>query len=235
MQAKLVAIPASIAAAVWLAACGTSPPQAHPATMTVTVATPAPTTSSTPAAAPPPVAVGQTAIDGAFAFTVGRSDTDNIVAWDEPGQVNAQGIFVIVHMQVENVGRSSQTYSADYQRLSDGEGRQFSPDLRASQQLSERGGTDINPGNKAYEGLVFDVPDGTQPNQYVLLVHGSLDSHGATLSIPPPPPPKIFAPTADDDQRFLEKLASDPYVPLSGRLPVWAANPALAVKAGRDS
>ncbi len=203
--------------------------------MTVTVATPAPTTSSAAAVRPSPVAVGQAAIDGAFAFTVKSSDTDTIVDWDEPDQVNAQGTFVIVQMQVANIGRSSQRYSADVQRLLDNEGRQYSPDLRASQHFSERSGSDINPGNKAYEGLVFDVPSETQPSQYALLVHGSLDSPGIALSIPPPTPPKVFAPTADDDQRLLEKLASDPYVPLSGRLPVWTANPALAVKAGRDS
>ena len=203
--------------------------------MTVTVATPAPAPSSSPTVAPTPVAVGQEAIDGTFAFTVKSSSTDNVVDWDENDQVNAQGIFVFVNMQVENIGRSSQTYSADYQRLVDSEGREYSPDRRATmQQYAGHVDIDINPGNTTSAGLVFDVPDGTQPSQYVLLLHGSPDSRGVTLSIPTPPPPPMFAPTPDDDQRFLQKLASDPRVP-RGRSPVWTANPALAVNAGRDA
>ena len=237
MGAKLVAVPVPITVAVFLAACtAPAPPQTqHTATMTVTVPTPASAPPSAPPVAASPIAVGQKAIDGAFAFTVKSSRTDDVVDWDEPGQVNAQGIFVLVDIQVENLGRSSQTYSADYQRLLDSDGRQYSPDRRATtQQYSGHIDIDINPGNTASAGLVFDVPNGTQPSQYVLLVHGSLASPGVTLSIPPEPPRPTFAPTADDDQRVLEKLASEPYVP-SGRLPVWTANPALTIKAGRDT
>jgi hypothetical protein len=171
-----------------------------------------------------------------LAFTVKRSSTDTVVDWDQPGQVNAQGIFVLVDMQVENVGRSSQTYSADYQRLLDSEGRQYSPDRRATmQQSAGHIDIDINPGNKASTGLAFDVPAGAQPSQYVLLVHGSPDSDGVTLAIPPEPPRPIFAPTADDDQRFLDKLRSDEPVIFGQSAPVWTANPGLAINAGRDS
>ncbi len=94
----------------------------------------------------------------------------------------------------------------------------------------------LNPGNTAPAVLVFDVPNGTQPNQYVLLLHDSVDSHGVRLSIPPPPPPRTFAPTADDDQRFLVKLASDNgrYLPY-GVTPIWIANPALAINVAYDA
>jgi hypothetical protein len=98
--------------------------------MTVTVATPAPAPSS-PTVAPTPVAVGQQATDGTFAFSVKSSSTDNVVDFDEPDAVSPQGIFVFVNMQIENIGRTAQTYSADYQRLVDGKGREFSPDMRA--------------------------------------------------------------------------------------------------------
>jgi hypothetical protein len=209
--------------------------------MTVTVTTPAPASSpsappSAPTPASPPVKVGEKGIDGTFAFTVKGSRTDEVVDWDEPDAVNAQGIFVFVTMQIENIGSSSQTYSADYQRLVDSQGREFSPDMRAmTVEDVKQNRIDINPGNTASAGLIFDVPSGTQPNQYVLRLHGSPYSDGVTLSIPPEPPRPVFAPTADDDQRFLQKLASDPYRPLDGRLPVWTANPGLAVNAGRDS
>jgi hypothetical protein len=116
--AKLFAVLVSITVAVFVTACSTPPPPTpHTATMTVTVPTPAPAPSSAPTVAPPPVAVGQQAIDGTFAFTVKGSSTDDVVDFDEPDAVYPQGIFVFVNMQIENVGRSSQTYSADYQRL----------------------------------------------------------------------------------------------------------------------
>lgn len=137
MGAKLVAVPVSITVAVFLAACST-PPTPHPATMTVTVATPAPASSSpsapssSPTVAAAPVAVGQTAIDGTFAFTVKGSDTDDVVDFGEPDAVYPQGIFVFVNMQIENIGRSPQAFAADYQRLLDSEGREYSPDMRAT-------------------------------------------------------------------------------------------------------
>jgi Domain of unknown function (DUF4352) len=199
---------ASITVAVFLTACSTPAPLTpSPATKTVTVAIPAPAPSSSPTVAPTPVAVGQTAIDGAFAFTVQSSRTDNVVAFDEPDAAYAQGVFVIVGMKIENIGRSSQTYSADNQRLVDSEGREFSPDMHAMI-LVKQTRIDINPGITTSAGLVFDVPSGTQPNQYLLLIHASPGSEGVTAAIPPPPPPPTFAPTADDDQRFLTKLAS---------------------------
>ncbi len=139
------------------------------------------------------------------------SSTDDVIDFDKPDEVRPQGIFVVVSVQVENVGRSPQTYSADYQRLVDSEGREFSPDMRAmtTEDYDTADRIAINPGNAALSVLTFDVPNGTQPNQYVLLLHASPYSPGVTLSIPPPPPPPTFAPTADDDQRFLQKLASD--------------------------
>ena len=141
-------------------------------------------------------------------------------------------------VQVENVGRSPQTYSADYQRLVDSEGREFSPDMRAmtTEGYDTQNRIAINPGNAALSVLTFDVPNGTQPNQYVLLLHASPYSPGVTLSIPPPPPPPTFAPTADDDQRFLQKLASDnPAYPPYGATPIWTANPTLAINVAHDA
>jgi hypothetical protein len=237
--AKLVTVSASITVAVLLAACSTSPPQTqHTATMTVTVPTPAPAPSSAPTVAPPPVEVGQKGIDRTFAFAVKDSYTDDVVDFDEPDQVNAQGIFVFVAMLVENIGTSSQTYSPDYQRLVDSEGREYSPDMRALATRKDSKGTriDINPGNTAPAVLVFDVPKGTQPNQYVLLLHDSLDSHGVALAIPPPTL-HIFDPTADDDQRFLQQMASDRSQGLTSRdeSPIWIDNPGLAIKIAHDA
>ena len=246
----LVTSTVSLTTVVLSAACSPPPSAEHPATTTVTVAPPslaspsslpgALGTAATDAFVPPssasshssvaPVAVGTAATDGDFAFTIESSDTDTIVDWEHPGEVDAQGIFVIVKMRVENIGTSAQTYPEDSQRLLDSQGRMFSPNQPATQHFNLLGGNEINPGNTADAGLVFDVPTGTQPNQYVLLVHGSRYSPGVTLSIPPAPPQTTFAPTADDDQRFLEKLASETYLGSDLR----TTDPALAIKAGRD-
>jgi hypothetical protein len=238
VRAKLVAVPASISVAVLLAACSTSPPQAKQ-TVTVMVPTPAPASSSSTPTVAPPVAVGQKGVDSAFAFTVKSSDTDDVVEFDEPDAVYPQGVFVFVRMEVENIGRSARTYLADYQRLVDSSGRDFSPDTRAmtTRYLVKETRIDINPGNTAGAELVFDVPKGTQPNQYVLWLHDSLDSRGVALSIPPPPPPRVFAPTADDDQQFLRQMASDRQQGLTGRDEgaIWIENPALAINVAHDA
>ena len=42
----------------------------------------------------------------------------------------------------------------------------------------------INPGNFSQVYLGFDVPKGTTPSQYVLLLHASADSAGVTIRLP---------------------------------------------------
>jgi hypothetical protein len=120
--------------------------------------------------------MNEEAVDGPFAFTVTLVSTDT--------SVGAQGIYVLVGMYVTNIGRTSQTYSAAYQRLLDSAGREYSPDIRATMRLTNGAGPlDINPGNRPLVGLLFDVPKGTQPSQYLLLLHASPDSPGVTVSL----------------------------------------------------
>lgn len=62
----------------------------------------------------------------------------------------------------------------------------FSPDLDAT---SKAWGVstlrmDINPGNETqYAFLDFDVPAGTQPSDYMLMLHASPASIGATVRL----------------------------------------------------
>ena len=209
---------------------GTGPSQSSSPTRTTPKPAPAPPPAS-------PVGVGNSAIDGAFAFTVESSDEDDVVNFDETDAVYPQGAFVLVTIQVKNIGRSAQTYSADYQRLVDAEGREFSPDRRAmwTGAYIKQTRVDINPGNSTSVGLVFDVPKGTKPNQYVLSLRDSLESPGVELSIPPVTPPSTFAPTASDDQRFLGKLAADLGRYPTSYPPIWHTNPALAVNVAHDA
>jgi hypothetical protein len=139
------------------------------------------------AAMPPPVVMGQEAIDGTFAFTVTRVVTGKDVHVLGDVYLYAQGTYVFVLMDVKNIGRSSQTYSADYQRLLDSEGRQHSPDMRATKgrydPSNEGEYVDVNPGNTAGAALIFDVPKGTQPSQYALLLHSSADTRGVIANL----------------------------------------------------
>ena len=133
----------------------------------------------TPVAAPP-VGIGQEVVDGTFAFTVDSVDAAKEI------ELPAQGIFVVVMMRVKNIGTSQQLYSADHQRLLDSEGREYSPDLRLMAMASvpvQVVHVDINPVNSAAVVLYFDVPEGTVPSQYVLLLHGSRDSPGVTVNL----------------------------------------------------
>lgn len=169
------------------------------------------TATSSPPIVALPARVGNPATDGNFAFTVLGSDTDDVIHFDKPDAVYAQGIFVLVTTTVANVGRIAQTYMADYQRLVDSEGRVYSPDRRAmwTGGYIEQSRIDINPGNKTAATLIFDVPKGSKPNQYLLSLRSQPGSAGVKLSIPALQPPTPFAPTAADDQRFLQQLAAD--------------------------
>lgn len=152
------------------------------ATQTTTAAAPAPTTRQTTVTPPPPVAVNEEARDGTFAFTIGMVQTmDLAMGVDVDEIIHPQGVFVEIAMDVKNIGRSQQRYSADYQRLLDSEGRLFSPNRRADPLFDQ---VDINPGNRSLTYLYFDVPQGTTPSQYVLLLRASPDSAGVTIRLP---------------------------------------------------
>jgi len=141
-----------------------------------------------PAGLAPPVVVGQEAIDGPFAFTVG-----SVTAEDKTLQVHGptpRGIFVGVVVSVKNLGTSSQSYSAEYQRLLDIEGREFPPHLDSMWWrfnhfcgLGRGPRADINPGDTVADRLIFDVPEGTLPSQYLLLLHSSLGSRGVIANL----------------------------------------------------
>lgn len=131
-------------------------------------------------AAPVP-GINEKAVDGAFAFTV-----DSVITDWEVDEIPAQGMYLWVVMLVENVGRTSQTYSAEYQRLVDSAAREFSPNIsaiRLSLMLNGPGPIAINPGNAVNVSLLFDVPKNTQASQYVLVLHASARSPGVAVAL----------------------------------------------------
>jgi Domain of unknown function (DUF4352) len=89
-----------------------------------------------------------------------------------------------VYFTIENLGNSAQTYVADYQKLMDTEGREFSVDMHvmtSSNQARAVVRTDVNPGVKLEAGLDFNVPNDVKPAQMVF--HESMHSRGVVVNL----------------------------------------------------
>jgi hypothetical protein len=100
-----------------------------------------------------PAEAGSTVTDGDLSFRV----TDVRTA-SESGRRSAQGVFVIVYLDVRNLGDSPAEYRDSAQTLLDAAGREYKADGAAgvAQDLPSFG--DLNPGSSARVVAVFDVP-----------------------------------------------------------------------------
>ena len=78
--------------------------------------------------------------------------------------VKADGQFLIIDVEVENIGKSAQILSDSYVKLIDDKGREFSADTTAAIYLKPTGSAlafdTINPGIIKKGKIVFDVPSG---------------------------------------------------------------------------
>ncbi|MEV0684572.1 DUF4352 domain-containing protein [Nocardia sp. NPDC050378] len=120
--------------------------------------------------------------DGKFAFTVTQVDPPVRTVGDNPYlQKTAQGEFVLVHIEVTNVGDVAQQYFGANQKLIDAQGREFANDTSAEINVNDELVTEINPGNKISMVLVFDVPTGTDPA--AVEFHDSAFSNGARVAL----------------------------------------------------
>lgn len=74
--------------------------------------------------------------------------------------VEANGEFLIVDIEVENIGNGPQLLSDSFVRLVDEKGREFSPDTTAGIYLQQQSITfvTLNPGVTKQGKLVFDIP-----------------------------------------------------------------------------
>ncbi|MGM7645830.1 DUF4352 domain-containing protein [Nocardia sp. JW2] len=120
--------------------------------------------------------------DGKFAFTVTRVDPPVRTVGDNPYlQKTAQGEFVLVHVEVTNVGDVAQQYFGANQKLIDAQGREFANDTSAEINVNDELVAEINPGNKISMVLAFDVPTGTDPA--AVEFHDSAFSNGARVAL----------------------------------------------------
>jgi hypothetical protein len=136
--------------------------------------------------APASATIGQSVRDGKFAFIVTSVQPPEKLLTDRLGiSETAQGEFVIVRVNVTNIGYEARTLTATDQFLISGKGQRFA----TSAAISSLKGSDqlfvekINPGQTVYDApLLFDVPAGTTMASIEL--HDSASSGGARVKLP---------------------------------------------------
>ncbi|MBN6053226.1 DUF4352 domain-containing protein [Nonomuraea sp. RK-328] len=119
--------------------------------------------------------------DGKFAFTVTKVDRQARLGSDLIG-TDAQGVFLLVHITVKNIGDEAQAFTSVEQKLH-AAGKEYEADagaaiyLKDSKSLYEK----INPGNSVQGVIVFDVPKDLKPD--TLELHDSMFSAGVKVSL----------------------------------------------------
>jgi len=136
--------------------------------------------------APASATIGQSVRDGKFAFIVTSVQPPEKLLTDRLGiSETAQGEFVIVRVNVTNIGYEARTLTATDQFLISAKGQRFATSaaissLKDSDQLFVE---KINPGQTVYDApLLFDVPAGTTMASIEL--HDSASSGGARVKLP---------------------------------------------------
>ena len=127
--------------------------------------------------------IGDVAQDGKFEFVVTEVETGVEQVGSEYLNETAQGQFVLVHLEVTNVGDKAQTLFDSDQYLIDTEGREHSADSSAGIYIENNKVflNEINPGNTLSGVLVFDIPADATPASVEL--HDSMFSGGVTISL----------------------------------------------------
>ena len=121
--------------------------------------------------------------DGKFEFTVTKVQPGVKQIGDEYLNQQAQGQFVLITVTVKNIGDKPQTMFDSNQKLTDDQGRSFSPDSAAAIYLKNNDiwMKEINPGNTLTGTLVYDMPAGAKATK--LELHDSMFSGGTTVSL----------------------------------------------------
>ncbi len=126
--------------------------------------------------------IGTAVRDGEFSFTVTKMDKRARVGGDFLSK-DAQGVFLLVYITVENIGDEAQAFSGSAQKLYDAKGREFEASAEAaiylqdSKSLYEK----INPGNSVRGVVLFDIPKNTDPAAIEL--HDSIFSNGVKVKL----------------------------------------------------
>lgn len=172
-----------------VAACTQVISPSNPTLTSSIASTSAPTTAvsirPTPTlVAPPPAGMNQDTRDTSLAFNVFAARKEQDVS---AGESPAQGVYIDVAIFIRNVGKEPQEFTTAYQKLLDGDGREYSPALDAMisawANLGFSGRESINPGNEIASDVFFDVPKGTRVSDYTLLLRDTKDSLGTKVAL----------------------------------------------------
>jgi hypothetical protein len=136
-------------------------------------------------AAPATATIGQSVRDGRFAFTVSTMARPARTLRDRLGTLEtAEGVFVVVRVDVTNIGYEAGTLTATNQFLISDQGKRFA----TSAAISSLAGAEtiflekINPGRTVNDApLLFDVPAGTRIASIEL--HDYLSSTGVKVRL----------------------------------------------------
>jgi len=100
----------------------------------------------------------------AKAISLGGALLDEKLASTAYGGANADGVFLILDVEVENTGKTAQYLMDSFVKLVDDQSREFSPDSTAALYLKPVGSAilfeEINPGIIKKGKIVYDVPEG---------------------------------------------------------------------------
>lgn len=127
--------------------------------------------------------IGSPAADGKFTFTVNDFECGVKKVGTGPFAEKAQGEFCVAELTVENTGDEAQLMDASSQYLYVGD-KEYSADSEVV--LSDKRAEaffleDINPGNTVDGIVVWDVPEGAQPDR--LELHDSPFSGGVEVRL----------------------------------------------------
>lgn len=121
--------------------------------------------------------------DGKFEFVVEGAEGGKTQIGNEFLSKAAQGEFVLVTLQVKNIGDEPQSFFGSNVKAFDSQGRQFEASTEAAIYLGDSNSLyePINPGNSLTGQVIFDVPSGTQLTAVEL--HDSMFSDGVRVQL----------------------------------------------------
>ncbi|WP_312884493.1 DUF4352 domain-containing protein [Nocardia barduliensis] len=136
----------------------------------------------TPKAGKDVASAGSAVRDGKFEFVVTAIDPPTkTIGENQFLRSTAQGEYIVIHVDVSNIGNEPRSYFGSNQKLYDDQGREFTNDTKAEINVNEHLSADINPGNRVSMRIVFDVPPGSVPA--VLELHDSMLSGGVKVAL----------------------------------------------------
>ncbi|GIH72620.1 DUF4352 domain-containing protein [Sphaerimonospora thailandensis] len=127
--------------------------------------------------------IGDLVKDGKFAFKVTKVEKGLSQVGEGFMVSKAQGQYVLVHLNVKNIGDKAQMFTGSAQKLIDTQGRQFDADSGAAIGMKDSNAflNNINPGNTVNGIVLFDVPKDFKIKSIEL--HDSFFSGGVTVTL----------------------------------------------------